>query len=54
MLLDKRITRFEGLCNGNLMVLGKILQENENLNDYCAMKMNSSNIWINLEQKSKF
>lgn len=54
LLLDPRITRFEKVCNGNLMVLGKIMEENETLDEYCIKKMNTSNIWVNLERNSNF
>ena len=35
------------------MVVGQILDENEAMTDYNIDKMNSSNIWVNIELKSK-
>ena len=35
------------------MIVGQILEENEVMLDYATDKMNSSNIWVNIELKSK-
>lgn len=35
------------------MIVGQILEENEIMLDYATDKMNSSNIWVNIELKSK-